>query len=167
MNFRVGDSVVHCTYGLGKVIQMEERALYGPTMWYYAVQIDDMTVWVPSDERLDTRLRRPTRGAEFQRLLDILAGPGDQLPAVRNERRLLLTGWLKDGRAESLCRVIRGLANFRQARSLNDYDQVLMKRAQRALIGEWVYSRSVSTAQAEQELFHLLAPVADRKLEPA
>jgi RNA polymerase-interacting CarD/CdnL/TRCF family regulator len=167
MNFRVGDSVVHCTYGLGKIIQMEERALYGPVMWYYAVQIDDMIVWVPSDDKLDTRLRRPTRSAEFSRLLDILSGPGDQLPVDRHERKLLLTGWLKDGRAESLCRVIRSLANFRQARSLNDYDQVLMKRAQRALIGEWVYSRSIPMAQAEQELFHLLAPVADRTLQTA
>ena len=51
--------------------------------------------------------------------------------------------------------------NFRQVRPLNDYDQVLMKRVQRALIGEWVYSLSVSAAQAEHELFRLLAPPGD------
>ena len=158
MKFDVGDSVVHCTYGLGKVVQKEERMLFGPNMWYYAVKIDDMMIWVPSDDRLETRLRPPTRGAEFPKLMDILAGPGEQLPSDRHERKLLLVEWLKDGRAASLCRVIRGLANFRQVRPLNDYDQVLMKRVQRALIGEWVYSLSVSAAQAEHELFRLLAP---------
>lgn len=159
MNFREGDSVMHCTYGLGKIIQLEERALYGPTMLYYAVQIGDMTVWVPADDNLETRLRPPTRVEEFQHLRDILAGPGEPLPNDRHERRTLLTEWLKDGRAESLCRVIRSLASFRQVRSLSDNDQLLMKRIQHSLIGEWGYSLSMTTAQAEHEVQHLLGPV--------
>src|SRR3990172_5364865 len=123
MNYHEGDSVMHCTYGLGKIIQMEERTLYGPTMLYYAVQIGDMTVWVPADDRLETRLRLPTHGKEFQRLLDILTGPPDLVPEDRHERKELLVEWLKDGRAESLCRVICSLANQRQVRPLNDNDQ--------------------------------------------
>jgi RNA polymerase-interacting CarD/CdnL/TRCF family regulator len=158
MNFHDGDPVMHCTYGLGKIIQMEERALYGPSMMYYTVQIDDMTVWVPVDDKLETRLRPPTRGKEFKRLLDILAGPGEPLPSDRHERKELLIEWLKDGRAESLCRVIRSLASLRKERSLSDHDQVLMKRLQHALIGEWGYSMSIPTAQAEREMQILLAP---------
>ena len=156
MNYHEGDSVMHCTYGLGRIIQMEERTLYGPTMLYYAVQIGDMTVWVPADDKLATRLRPPTRGKEFRRLLDILTGPADPLPDDRHERKELLTEWLKDGRAESLCRVIRSLASYRQVRSLNDNDQILMRRAQHALIGEWGHSLSIPIAQAEQELRLLL-----------
>lgn len=162
MSFRVGDVVMHCTYGLGKVIQVEERAMYGPTQTYYAVQIGDLTIWVPEDEQLGTRLRSPTPGREFPRLLKILTGPGESLPVDRHERKLLLSNWLKDGRAESLCRVIRGLANFRQAKSLNDYDQVILKRTQQALIGEWGYSLSITPAQAEHELHHLLLPKATK-----
>jgi RNA polymerase-interacting CarD/CdnL/TRCF family regulator len=158
MIFHEGDSVMHCTYGLGKIIRTEERTIYGPTMLYYAVQIGDMTVWVPADDRLETRLRAPTRGGEFQRLLDILAGPGEPLPNDRHERKELLSEWLKDGRAESLCRVIRSLATYRQVRSLSDNDQSLMKRTQQALIGEWGYSLSIPTAQAEHEMHLLLMP---------
>jgi len=157
MKFREGDSVMHCTYGLGEIIQMEERTLYGPKMLYYAVKIGDMTVWVPEDENLETRLRPPTRVAEFQQLRDILAGPGEPLPDDRHARKELLKEWLKNGRAESLCRVIRGLTNYRQVRSLNDNDQILMRQTQHALIGEWGYSLSITTAQAEYELHHLLA----------
>ena len=162
MNFRVGDMVVHCTYGIGKVIDVEQRTMYGPAMMYYAVQIGDLTIWVPEDEQIETRLRPPTPGGEFPRLLKILAGPGDSLPVDRHERRLLLINWLKDGRAESLCRVIRGLANYRQVKSLNDYDQIVLRRTQHALIGEWGYSLSVTPAQAEHELNHLLSPKATR-----
>jgi RNA polymerase-interacting CarD/CdnL/TRCF family regulator len=158
MNFREGDSVMHCTYGLGKVIKLEERSLYGPNMLYYAVQIGDMTVWVPSDDNLETRLRAPTRVQEFQRLRDILTGPGDPLPNDRHERKTLLMDWLKDGSAESLCRVLRSLASYRQLRSLSDNDQLLMKRVQHALIGEWGYSLSITAAQAEHEMRLLLTP---------
>lgn len=163
MNFQEGDSVMHCNYGLGKIIQVEERTIFGPSILYYATQIGDMTVWVPADNRLDTRLRSPTRGAEFQRLFDILSGPGEPLPEDRHARKELLAEWLKDGRAESLCRVIRGLENYRRARSLNDNDQLLMKRTQHALIAEWGYSLSVPAAQAERELQHLLASDARGK----
>jgi RNA polymerase-interacting CarD/CdnL/TRCF family regulator len=163
MNFRKGDSVMHCTYGLGEIIQMEERTLYGPTILYYAVKIGDMTVWVPADEKLETRLRAPTRGAEFKRLFDILAGPGEPLPEDRHARKELLKEWLKSGRAESLCLVIRSLESYRHVRALNDNDQILMRQTQHALIGEWGYSLSITTAQAEHELRHLLASNAEEK----
>ena len=165
MNFREGDLVMHCTHGLGKVIQVEERALYGPTILYYAVRVGDMTVWVPADEKLETRLRPPTLEKEFQPLLDILAGPGEPLPNDRHARKELLLEWLKDGRAESLCRVIRSLTSYRQGRSLSDNDQMLMKRAQHALIGEWGHSMSITTAQAEHEMHRLLTPAASANQE--
>jgi RNA polymerase-interacting CarD/CdnL/TRCF family regulator len=157
MNFREGDTVMHWTYGLGKIIGLDERALSGQNALYYAVQVGDLTVWVPADDRLGSRLRPPTSKAKFKELLAILSGPGEPLPDDRQERKILLVGLLKDGRAESLCRVIRNLSAYQHVRSLNDNDQALMKRAQNALLGEWGFALSVSVAQAELELHHLLA----------
>jgi len=156
MNFHNGDSVMHATYGLGKIVKLEERTIYGPVMLYYAVQIGDMTVWVPADDKVDSRLRPPTQHAEFQRLRDILSGPGDALPIDRRERKERLAEWLNDGSAESLCRVIRSLTTLHQTKSLNDSDQFMMKRAQRALVGEWGHSLSIPAAQAEHEINHWL-----------
>ena len=156
MNFNIGDQVMHCTHGLGQVIRLEERALAGPLTMYYAVQVRDMTIWVPADDNLESRLRYPTPAAEFQRLFKILSGPGKPLPIDRQERKLHLLKLLKDGRAESLCRVIRDLVEFRRNKQLNDNDQVLLKRVQSALLGEWELVLSVSPAQAEDELHRLL-----------
>jgi RNA polymerase-interacting CarD/CdnL/TRCF family regulator len=158
MNIHEGDSVMHWTHGLGKVVQMEERILAGQALLYYAIQIGDMTVWVPADELLESRLRLPTRTAEFKKLMGTLSQPGEPLPDDRRERKTLLTEWLKDGRTESLFRVIRSLSTYRQAHSLNLDEQTLLKRSQHALIGEWGYSMSVTHAQAESELSELLTP---------
>ncbi len=87
MDFHEGDTVMHWTYGLGKVIRLEERVLSGKTEIYYAVQIGDMTVWVPADDKLENRLRPPTSKSEFKKLMNILSKPGEPLPDDRHEQR--------------------------------------------------------------------------------
>ena len=158
MNFHEGDPVMHWTYGFGKVIRLEERALSGKNALYYAVQIGDLTVWVPADGELGNRLRPPTPEAGFKKLLAILSSPGEPLPDDRQDRKTQLLELLKDGRAESLCRVIRDLSANRQVRPLNENDQALMRQAQKALLGEWGFALSVTPAQAELELHRLLTP---------
>ena len=161
MDFHEGDTVMHWTYGLGKVVRLEERVLSGKKELYYAVQIGDMTVWVPADDKLENRLRAPTSKADFKKLMNILSKPGEPLPDDRHERKTLLTELLKNGRAESLCRVIRNLSTYRHVRSLNDNDQALLARTEDALIGEWGFSLSVTPAEAELQLHRLLTTAGD------
>jgi RNA polymerase-interacting CarD/CdnL/TRCF family regulator len=158
MVFCAGDSVMHWVHGLGKVIQLEQRDASGKEAMYYAVQIQDMTVWVPADGMLESRLRHPTQGADFGKLTKTLSKPGEPLPEDRHQRKLLLMEWLKDGRVESLFRVIRSLATFRKIRALNDNDQALMHRLQKMLIGEWGFAMSIPVVQAEIEFHSLLSP---------
>jgi len=159
MSFRVGDAVMHWTFGLGKVVRLEEREVAeGQKIKYYAVQIEDMTVWVPADEMLETRLRPPTPASEFKKLIKILTGPGEPLPEDRHQRKLVLTEWLKNGRADSLCRAVRSLSSYRQERSLNDNDQALARRLQKALVGEWGFAMSIPAEQAMTELQRILTP---------
>ena len=67
---------------------------------------------------------------------------------------------LKDGRAESLCRVIRSLVAFSKTHPLNDNDQALLKRAQTALLAEWGHALNVTPQQAEVQLKRLLSPAS-------
>ena len=158
MNFHKGDSVMHWTHGLGKVLRMETMTLSGEKTLYYAIQIGDMTLWVPDDDKLETRLRLPTEAAEFKGLMDILSDPGELLPIDRFQRKKLLLAWLDDGRAETLFRVIRSLCTYHQAgHPLNEDDQALLKRSKKALLAEWSFSMSIPLARADHELHHLLA----------
>jgi RNA polymerase-interacting CarD/CdnL/TRCF family regulator len=157
MNFREGDWVMHWTFGLGKVVRLEEREVSGRKILHYAVQINDMTIWVPEDELLASRLRPPTSESDFQKLQNILSTAGDPLPDDRHQRKIMLTEILKDGSAKSLCRVVRSLASYRKVHSLNENDQALLKRAEKALIGEWGVVLSVTPLQAETELRRLLS----------
>lgn len=157
MDFKIGDPVMHWTYGFGEVVKLEERELSGKATLYYAVKSHDLTIWVPADDLLESRLRPPTPAAGFKKLFEILTGTGEPLSDDRHERKTHLVEQLKDGQAESLCRVIRDLFAYQKRKSLNENDQHLMRRVQTVLLGEWEYSLSIPSHQAASDLHRLLA----------
>ncbi len=156
MSFHVGDRVVHWIHGLGEIVAMEERVLAGQVMAYYVVKIQEMTVYVPADDKTGIRIRPPTPQRGFKKLFEILSGPGQALSEDRRERKSLLHKKLEDGQAESTCQVIRDLSSYELARPLNDDDKSILNRARRSLLGEWEFALSVPAAEAELELGRLL-----------
>jgi RNA polymerase-interacting CarD/CdnL/TRCF family regulator len=157
MKIHIGDPVMHWTYGFGHVVGIEERILSDRKTLYYAVRVRDLTVWVPADDQLEIRLRPPTRPSDFKHLFAILTGTGEPLPDDRQERKTQLVERLKDGQAQSLCRVIRDLASYQLLHTLNDNDQNLMRRSREALLGEWGFALSVPAVEAESELHRMLS----------
>jgi RNA polymerase-interacting CarD/CdnL/TRCF family regulator len=98
MKFHVGDQVVHWKFGLGKIVQLEEKVISRKSALYYVVRIRDMTLWVQADMDGEGSLRQPTPGSEFKHLFDILRSPGVTLPVDRLERRQYLQDQMRDGR---------------------------------------------------------------------
>jgi RNA polymerase-interacting CarD/CdnL/TRCF family regulator len=163
MNFHKGDMVMHWTHGIGQIVNLEERALAGSKTVYYVVQVRDMTVWVPADSKVGSRLREPTPKLRFQRLLAILSTPSEPLPTDRLERKTHLLELVQEGRPEGLCKVIRDLSAYQKqlGKPMNDNDQMILKQSRNTLLGEWGFVLSITPAQAEHELHRLLtsAPV--------
>lgn len=156
MKFHVGDPVMHWTYGFGHVNGIEERILSDRKTLYYSVTLHDLTIWVPADDQLETRLRPPTTKEGFKALFAILKGASEPLPMDRQERKVMLVETLKDGKAKSLCRVIRDLTTHQQSHTLNDNDTNLMKRSRDSLLGEWRHAFPKPAGEAESELRRML-----------
>jgi RNA polymerase-interacting CarD/CdnL/TRCF family regulator len=156
MNFQTGDRVMHSTYGLGHVQAIEERTVNDSTAMYYMIKTADLTLWVPADDKMKSRLRYPTSEAKFKEMLSLLTSSPEPLPDDRRQRNIKLLDLLNDGGVESLCKVIRDLTAFRRSHAWNDYDGGLMKRAIKTLVGEWSVSLSTNPREAEMELHRLL-----------
>lgn len=156
MKYRVGDKVIHWTYGLGEIIQLEEKTISGQKALYYVVRIRDLTLWVQTDESGERSLRQPTPSSEFAQIFKILRSPGVELSPDRQERRLFLLNQMRDGTLESICRVLRDLTLFCTTKKINDNDKTLLERTRNLLITEWKLSLSVPADQAERELTAML-----------
>jgi RNA polymerase-interacting CarD/CdnL/TRCF family regulator len=156
MEFQVGDKVVHWTYGPGEIIQLDQKVIAGSQKDCYVVQIEEMTVWVPNNHVGPTSLRAPTPPQEFEDLFAILTSTAEPLATDRFERKVQLTEQMKSGSLESICRVIRDLSSFKHEKKMNDHDTLILERASKFLLREWVVSLAVPIQQAEEELRTLL-----------
>ena len=158
MEFQIGDWVVHCTHGLGQIMAIEERINNEIKSFYYMVQVADLSIWVPMDENLESRLRPPNDAAGFLESISVLSEPAESLPNDYRQRNLQLHERLKDGGVEAYCKVIRDLAAYRQDHPSSDYDSTLMKHVQKILLREWRHSLSITLHAAELELNRLITP---------
>jgi len=156
MKFSVGDKVVHWAHGPGEVIQVEEKSLSGQAVWYYAVKVKDLVIWVPVSGSESPGLRPPTPADEFSHLYSILSGPAEPVLDDRLQRKTQISERLRDGRLESICRVIRDLSNYGHQKKLSESDALLLERARRFLLEEGRLSLSTPPERAQKELEKLL-----------
>ena len=160
MDFHAGDTVMHWVHGLGTVIRRERRDVLGHKATYYAVRIGGMVVWVPIDDLVGKRLRKPAGKLRFKRTVALLAKPGVGLPVDRHERKLVLGEYLKDGSVEGLVRIMRCMLAQRRLRTLNDSDAALMHRVQTVLLAEWAHVMGITPLEAELQFHDLLRTAA-------
>jgi RNA polymerase-interacting CarD/CdnL/TRCF family regulator len=156
MDFQVGDTVVHWNYGLGKIVQLDDRLLSGHMTSCYVVEIRDLTLWVPVTQVGGSSLRVPTSRSDFKKLFDILHSAGEPLPDDRNERRMHLSERMKHRDLASICKVVRDLSSYGATKKLNDNDRTTLERARSLLISEWRLTFSSSQVQVEKELTKLV-----------
>lgn len=156
MSFRIGDTVIHCSFGLGKITQIEEKVINSQPTKCYVVRINDMTVWIPTNDSLHNSLRHPTTPDEFTKVLPILSSPNEALQEDRLLRRQQLVEQLSDGKLTSICRIVRDLTYFKRSYKLNDQEKSILERATNTLIAEWSLSLGVPQAQAHRTMESML-----------
>ena len=156
MAFRIGDKVIHCTFGLGEISQIEEKVINGHPLNCYVVQMNDMTIWVPIDDPEQNSLRTPTPPEEFVKTLPILGSPNEDLLEDRVLRKKQLTDQLKDGQLASICRVVRDLKHYQRSSKLNDQEKSILERAVKSLLTEWTFSLGTPQNQAYLTMENML-----------
>jgi RNA polymerase-interacting CarD/CdnL/TRCF family regulator len=157
MGFRIGDQVIHCTFGLGEITQIEEKIINGHLANCYVIQLNNMTIWVPMDDLGQNSLRLPTPPEEFIKTLPILSSQNESLLEDRVLRKKQLSDQLKDGQLASICRVVRDLTYYQRNSKLNDQERSILERAIRSLLTEWTFSLGTPQHQAQQAMESMLA----------
>ncbi len=156
MGFQVGNQVIHCTFGLGEITQIEEKTINGKQEKCYVVRMNDMTIWIPMNDEGQNSLREPTPPEEFIKTLPILISQNENLEEDRVLRKKQLTDQLKDGQLSSICRVVRDLRYYQRNSKLNDQEKSILERAVKSLLTEWEFSMGTTQLQAHQAMESML-----------
>lgn len=156
MNYRIGERVIHWTYGPGIITGIDEKSLGGQTCRYYVLELGELTLWVPFGEIGERCIRLPTPSIEFKAQLNVLSGPGDELPDHQFQRKNQLNERMRKKSLAGICSVIRDLTTRSQLHKLNRNDITVLRYAEECLLDEWELSLGAVRSRARRELDVLL-----------
>jgi len=154
--FSVGDVVVHATHGIGHIVNLEEKRLFGEAArWYYELSTPKSSVWVPADKNA-IGLRPVTTKGELGHYRILLKSRPVVLTKDYRQRNLELAARLKGGSFQALGEVVRDLTAHGWKKPLSDVDAALLRRVRDNLYQEWAAADGVSASEAAQEIEALL-----------
>lgn len=156
MEFKVGDFVVHPAHGLGRIVGLEEKRLFGEERLYYELTTPKSTVWIPVKVDAASGIRPMTAKADLARYRSILKSRPDPLNPDHRQRHLEIAERMKRGSFRVMCEVVRDLTARGWRKPLSDADAVSLRKARESVIQEWAASEGVPVVEATQEIDALL-----------
>jgi CarD family transcriptional regulator len=157
MQFKISDQVVHPTYGIGHIVDIEEkRFAQQESQWYYKVRLPKRTLWLPVETQEASGLRPITAKSELDWYRNLLKSP--PLPLERNHHRRhpALLRRLKEGSFQVLCEVVRDLTAWGWRKPLGPTDMATLRKIRQSLSQEWATAAGVSPNEAIKEIDSLL-----------
>jgi len=134
--YKVGDTVVQWTYGIGKIVDIADKGLSDQPCFYYVIEGNEQTLWVPVEERENSSLHMPTSSGEFGKFISILRSPGKMVSGNPQQRRNELEQRMQKRRLVDTCLLIRDLNHSSYRRKLSSNDFRVLNYAESFLLDE-------------------------------
>ncbi len=156
--FKVGDFVVHPVYGVGHIVEVEEKRFSEKArrMYYRVALLPKHTIWVPVDTFELAGLRLVTAKNELDQYRDLLKSRPVALPNKYNQRQRELLSRLSQGSFQVVCEVVRDLTAWGWCKPLGSTDIATLQKTRESLYREWATAAGVSTTEAIKEIDSLL-----------
>jgi RNA polymerase-interacting CarD/CdnL/TRCF family regulator len=157
MMFKIGERVVHPQYGVGEVVNLEDREFEpGKPHRYYEISIQDgSTIWVQVDNP-NAGLRYLATKSEIAACRKILVAKPMPLSEDGRVNQPELVARVKQGTITMQCEVVRDLSAFLAQRPPYGTTGVLLAAIQEVLCQEWAIVEGISISKAKNEINSLL-----------
>jgi RNA polymerase-interacting CarD/CdnL/TRCF family regulator len=157
MQLRVGDCVVHPSFGIGQITNLAVKRLSEQeARLYFEINMNESTIWVPVETSRPSRLRPLTTREDLDRYRKLLVSRPSPLDDDHRKRTLDIDIRLKEGTFQAVCETVRDLTARGWKKNASQGDLALLNRAQKNLYLEWSASAGVSPAEAAEEINSLL-----------
>jgi RNA polymerase-interacting CarD/CdnL/TRCF family regulator len=158
MQLKIGDLVIHPAFGIGHIIEIEEKPFSErETHLYYKVVRPKHTMWVRVEAQEVTGLRLVTAKSDLNHYRDLLKSPAVPLNTNLQQRQLELVSRLTQGSFQGVCEVMRDLTAENWREPLGRADTTTLQKTRDSLSQEWAAAAGVSTTEAIIEIDSLLA----------
>lgn len=158
MRFKMGDHVVHPAFGIGHIVEIEEKRFSEKVArQYYKISRLGHSMWLRVEDQGATGLlRQVTAESDLDQYRDLLKSPPVPLNTNLQERHMELASPLKQGSFQGVCEVVRDLTAWNRREPLGQADRTTLQKMQDSLYQEWAIAAGVSTIEATKEIDTLL-----------
>ena len=110
MQFKIGDLVVHPAFGIGHIVEIEEKQFSAKEAMhlYYKIARPKHTMWIRVEAQEASGLRLETVGSDLDQYRDVLKSPPVSLNANSKQRQLELSQRLQEGSFRGMCEPLCG-----------------------------------------------------------
>jgi RNA polymerase-interacting CarD/CdnL/TRCF family regulator len=154
--YKIGDTVVHWTFGSGEIVAIDNKGLPAQPCFYYVIEGKGQSLWIPVDENGRSSLHLPTSRSDFMLLIKILRTQGETISNYRYQRRDQLEKRMRKASPRDICLVIRDITYRARRVKLNDSDIRVLKLAKTYLLDEWELSLKTPREEAKLEMEWIL-----------
>ena len=158
--FKVGDTVVHPSYGVGVVVEIKRLRSLGSGKRYYSIKLlgqPETLVMVPVTKAEKVGLRPPIRQSKLSQIWRVLRADPEALPDKHDERYALLRDKLHGGDVFQVAEALRDLAWRREERDhLTTEGKRLYEEGMGFLVGEIASVQSNDPAAVEDQILRML-----------
>jgi RNA polymerase-interacting CarD/CdnL/TRCF family regulator len=157
MQLNIGDLVVHPAFGIGHIVEIEEKQFSGEGVHlYYKVSRLRHSMWTRVEAQKTSGLRLVTARSELDHYRDLLKSAPVPLNTNSQQRNLELVNRLREGSFQAVCEVMRDLTASGWHKPLGQADSTTLRKTRGSLYEEWATAAGVSTTEAIKEIDSLL-----------
>ena len=151
-----GDWIVHSRHGLGQIIGMDKKELFGDRKVFYIVKTELITYWLSLSE-VDSGRVRPVESAEvFKHALEILGSEPQMLDNNFRRRLMHIQSLVEDATLLSKAALIRDLHARDVQKDMHVNEKKILENLQRQFVNEWVQSCNIPMEKARAQLLEAL-----------
>lgn len=151
--FKIGDFIVHTSYGVGKVENIVEKELDDNRQDYYKISTNEIEYWLPLDKQ-DSEHIEPIRSRHaFENAIKILSMTPEISDLARNARINMIHDRWQDGSLEGRASLFRDLNGQNVLGKLNYNEKQMLNKIRRFFIREWILAdHSLTQIQADEKV---------------
>jgi RNA polymerase-interacting CarD/CdnL/TRCF family regulator len=149
MPYSIGDKIVHAFYGVGQVVDIEDKKLNDKTTTYYVVETRNSTFWLPV-EKADNERIRPIASSETieNNVIETLNSDPQEMASHYRTRKKRMKDVRASGEIVPIARLVRDLTYRRFTKgNLTDIESRNLDHLKSRLVSEW--ARSVGTTRRQ------------------
>ncbi len=157
MTLSIGDLVIHPAFGIGHIVDIEEKQFFEEkARLYYKISRAKESMWVLKTEEETAALRLVTARNDLDQYRRLLQGLPTPLAADHQQRQRELFGRSNEGSFQGMCEVLRDLDFWGRRELLGSMETTLLRKTRESLYQEWALAADVSIPQAKNEVESLL-----------